>query len=452
MFAYRRNLVRARKAFTVTIALGLLIALPNAASAQKNKNAKPAQTAPAKPDDKRVSFDTSKIVWPNPPAIARIQWKSQFTGEKIDPAAFKKGANAKQKQKWMDRLAGAKTQAEQQLDIPFQLLRPFGIAVDSKGKIYVADQSVGAVFIFNTENTDVQMIRNKHEASFGLIYGLAIDDNDRLFVSDLGMRHVAVFDAKHKEETSFGSGVLGRPGGIAIDTENRFLYVVDTENDVVAVFDADSFKLLRKIGTPGKKHTLTAPGTFSLPSNVAVDKDGNVFVTDTFNDRVEIFDADGNFVSTFGKNGDGPGSFERPKGIAVDPDGHIWVVDSAQDRVQVFDQSGRLLIYFGEHGEWPGMFMQANDIAIDKQNRVFVSEQYLGRVQMFRYVTDAEANEKRKEKELLTGKADASTEAPKKDAVPVAANVAAPATARDTTAAAPGTTAPPAPAKPPTKP
>ena len=45
------------------------------------------------------------------------------------------------------------------------------------------------------------------------------------------------------------------------------------------------------------------------------------------------------------------------------------------------------------------MFMQANDIAIDKQNRVFVSEQYLGRVQMFRYVTDAEADEKRKEKE-----------------------------------------------------
>jgi DNA-binding beta-propeller fold protein YncE len=453
MFAYRQKLARTAKALAVTIALfGLLSALPNATYAQKNKNATSTQTAPAKGDDKRVSFDTSKIVWPNPPAIARIQWKSQFTGEKIDPAAFKKGANTKQKQKWMDRLAGTKTQAEQQLDIPFQLLRPFGIAVDSKGKIYVADQSVGAVFIFNTENTDVQMIRNKHEASFGLIYGLAIDDNDRLFVTDLAMRHVAVFDAKHKEETSFGAGVLGRPGGIAIDTENRFLYVVDTENDVVAVFDADTFKLLRKIGTPGKKHTLTAPGTFSLPSNVAVDKDGNVFVTDTFNDRVEIFDADGNFISTFGKAGDGPGYFERPKGIAVDPDGHIWVVDSTQDRVQVFDQSGRLLIYFGEHGEWPGMFMQANDIAIDKQNRVFVSEQYLGRVQMFRYVTDAEAEEKRKERDLLQGKTDTASQAPKKDAVPVAANVATPATAKETTAAAPSTTAAPTQTKPASKP
>ena len=120
-----------------------------------------------------------------------------------------------------------------------------------------------------------------------------------------------------------------------------------TQNDVVDVFDADSFKLLRKIGTPGKKHTLTAPGTFSLPMGVAVDHDGNVYVTDTFNNRVEIFDADGGFISTFGKNGDGPQDFERPKGIAVDGDGHIWVADSAQDRVKVFNQDGRLLIYFG---------------------------------------------------------------------------------------------------------
>ena len=333
MFAYRLNSVGSWKVTAGLVAL-LMLALASSAPAQSNKNKKATstQTATAKPDDKRVAFDLSKIVWPNPPAIARIKWKAQFTGEKIDPAAAKKAAE-KPKQKWMDRLAGNKTQSEKEADIPFQLLRPFGIAVDSKGNIYVADQSVGAVFIFNAENSNVQMIRNKHEASFGLIYGLAMDDNDRLFVTDLKMRHVAVFDSKHKEETTFGANVLGRPGGVAVDTENRLLYVADTENDVVAVFDADTFKLLRRIGTPGKKHTLTEPGTFSLPSNVAVDKEGNVYVTDTFNDRVEIFDADGGFIRTFGSAGDGPGHFQRPKGIAIDPDGHIWVVDAAQDRV-----------------------------------------------------------------------------------------------------------------------
>ena len=89
--------------------------------------------------------------------------------------------------------------------------------------------------------------------------------------------------------------------------------------------------------------------------------------------------------------------FDRPKGIAVDCDGHIWVVDSAQDRVKVFDRTGQLLIYFGGSGEYPGQFAAAYGIAIDKNNRVITSEQFPGRVQVFRYVTDAEAEQARKE-------------------------------------------------------
>ena len=394
-------------ALLVALAAAALV-LPASASDKKNRNAAPPAHNVPKLDDKKVSFDLSKIVWPGPPAIARIRWVKQFTGEKIDTTAANKTA---QKQKWMDRLAGTKTETEKQADIPFQLLRPFGITSDSMGRVYVADQSVGAIFIFNPETSDVEMIKNGHNASFGLLYGLAMDDNDRLFATDLSKRHVAVFDAKHNEETTFGSGILALPGGIAVDSENRFIYVVDTGNDVVDVFDADSFKLLRHIGTPGKKHTLSEPGTFSLPSSVAVDKEGNVYVTDALNCRVEIFDADGNFISMFGKEGDAAGTFQRPKGIAIDADGHIWVVDGVQDRVKVFDKDGRLLVYFGQHGEWPGMFMQANMIGIDKDNRVFVSEQFYGRVQVFRYVTDAEAEELRKEH--ATGKTAAPTDEPK---------------------------------------
>ncbi len=253
-----------------------------------------------------------------------------------------------------------------------------------------------AIFIFNGETKAVELIRNDHEARFGLINGLAVDDNDRLFVSDGKLRQILVFNVKHQQESTFGADVLVRPGGIAIDRENRLLYVVDTENDQVIVFDADSFKVLRRIGVSGKKHTLTAPGTFSLPTNIAVDNEGDVYVTDTLNNRVEIFDADGNFISMFGKHGDGPGCFARPKGVAVDSDGHIWVVDKYQDRVQVFDREGRLLIYIGGHGGYPGQFADAYGNAIAKDNRVIVSEQYPGRLQIFRYVTDAEAEEARK--------------------------------------------------------
>ena len=154
---------------------------------------------------------------------------------------------------------------------------------------------------------------------------------------------------------------------MAIDRENRFVYVADAGNDVVDVFDADSFKLLRQIGKPSRKHDQTDPGTFSLPEAVAVDKEGNVYVTDTFNNRVEIFDADGDFISTFGKNGDGPADLERPKGIAIDCDGHIWVVDAAQNLVKVFNKQGRLLIYFGGEGNYPGQFMGPLGIAIDQR-------------------------------------------------------------------------------------
>lgn len=376
----------------------LLVAfIAGPASAQGvRKKKSTSQSTPKLGDERTVAyFDIKKIVWPNPPAVARIKFMDLFTGEPVDHT--KDEGKKKPKRSWMDRLAGAVPGDQMDVSkLPFQLIRTYGLAVDSKGLIYAADQGVGAIFIFDPANkTAVQMIRNGREAHFGLINGLAMDDNDRLFVSDDKLNRVMVLNAKHEPEASIADGLLN-PGGLAIDTENRLLYVVDTGNDVVRVYDADSLKPVRVLGTPGKKHTLTDPGTFSLPTNVAVDSEGDVYITDTFNNRVQIFDGDGSFVSMFGKQGDGAGQFERPKGIAVDSDRHIWVVDAAQDRVKVFDREGRLLIYFGEHGEYPGRFMGAYGIAIDKQNRVLVSETFPGRVQMFRYVTDAEAEQARK--------------------------------------------------------
>jgi streptogramin lyase len=117
------------------------------------------------------------------------------------------------------------------------------------------------------------------------------------------------------------------------------------------------------------------------------------------NYRVEMFDADGNFVSWFGKHCDGPGCFAHPKGIAVDSDGHIWVADSMLELLQVFDKEGQLLAFLGGHGHYPGQFEALTNVFVDKQDRVFTSEQYPGRVQMFRYVSDEEAAKLKKEKE-----------------------------------------------------
>src|SRR5579871_1461006 len=157
----------------------------------------------------------------------------------------------------MDRMAGGETQAQQMADKPlFALWTPYGLAVDSKGDLYVADGKVGAVFIFNTETKEMKMIKHGVQARFGDIIGLAIDDSDRLFVSDTKLHRILVFDKNHKVEGSISDGILD-PGGMVVDNENRFLYVADAAQDIVLVYDADKLNLIRKIGTPGKQHTLT---------------------------------------------------------------------------------------------------------------------------------------------------------------------------------------------------
>ena len=337
MFKLRAKTTSVRMAAVVLLfAWGLTLASPVALRASDKKKKNVTTTTPKAPEKPQ---DLSKLVWPEPPNIPRVRYTSYFAGMKFDKDTDNQQGK-KAKQSWMDRLAGAQSQDEKitMKNFPFQLLGPYGMSVDSKGRLYVADQKVGAIFVFNTETKDTELIRNGFEAHFGLINSVVVDDDDRIFVSDGKLGKVLVFNAKHQVQDQIKG--LVDPVGMAIDKENRLLYVVDTQQDQVFVYDADTLKLIRKIGTTGKKHTLTGPGDFALPTDVAVDKDGNIYVTDTLNWRVEIFDAEGKFISQFGKHCDAIGCFERPKGIAVDGDGHIWVVDTGLSLVQAYDRDG----------------------------------------------------------------------------------------------------------------
>jgi sugar lactone lactonase YvrE len=415
MSTIQSNLNRSAQGF---LALLVLLSLGLGSPAFGGDKKKKKDAGPPKPPP---VVDYSNIVWPNPPAIARIKYTTWYAAEKISQVEKPKT----KKDSWMDRLAGTQSTTDSPKML-FQLGEPYGLAVDSKGNVYTADQKVGAVFIFNTETRDVELIKNKVHGHFVRIIGLAMDDNDRLFVSDPGLSHVMVFNAKHEPEDVITDGLVS-PGGLALDIENRLLYVADVDQDQVLVYDADTLKLKRRIGTGGQKHALTTPGDFARPGGLAVDRDGNLYVADTLNNRIEIFDGDGKFISTFGKAGDGPGYFARPKGIAIDSDDHIWVTDGMQDRVQVFNQQAQLLISFGGHGLLPGMFQGITGITIDKQNRVFTTEIFPGRLQQFRYVTDAEAEQARKEKEAAREKrAGASGKDSNQEVVPIA-NPTAPA-------------------------
>ncbi len=368
----------------------LCLAEPTALYAEKKK--KKTEEAPQQASILE-RMDYSKLVWPNPPAPTRLKYLNYFCCDKYVPEPEKK------KSSWMDRMAGGETAEQKRADKPlFALWTPYGLAVDSKGNIYVADGKVGAIFIFNAETKDLKMIKNGVHARFGDIIGLAIDDSDRLFVSDTKLHHILVFDKDRKIEGSISEGVVD-PGGMAIDNENRFLYVADAALDQVLVYDADKLNLIRRIGTAGRKHTLTEPGQFSVPTNVAVDADANLYVTDMYNNRIEVFDAEGNFIRAWGKQGDRPGTFSRPKGIAIDSDGHVWVTDAVQDILQCYTADGKFLMWMGGHGLFPGQFRALAGLYIDKNNRIFTSEQYPGRVQMFRYFTDDEARAQIKERQ-----------------------------------------------------
>lgn len=395
MFRFRSNSSRSCCRQLAVAALAALLLSPCAFAGKKKAGSSSPQPAAAP----KPQIDLSKLEWPAPPDIPRVHYTAYFAGAKLDTTPL--ADQPKKKQSWMDRLAGVQdpNNKAHYKTIPFQLIGPYGMATDSKGNLYVADQRVGGVFIFNTETRDVlDIIGNQKDASFGLVNDVAVDDDDRIFISDGKLRHVLVFDKNHKVVDQIKEGLID-PVGLAIDTENRQLYVVDTQADQVVVYDVDTFKEKRRIGTGGKNHTLNTPGDFALPSFVALDQDWNVYVSDTMNYRIEIFDADGNYISQIGKHCDGPGCFAHPKGVAIDSDGHIWVADPMLDLLQAFNREGQLLGIVGGHGTNLGQFSSLDGVHIDKNNRIFTSEQFPGRVQEFRYVTDAEAEQLKKEKE-----------------------------------------------------
>ena len=379
------------KPITIWLAMAaVVLAMAPGAYAKKKKQEEPTAARKTVKID-HSQLDTSNLVWPLPPDVPRIKFLREIYGEDRPPVPA--GEAKKKKQGWMDRVAGMQTTDNGSFKKEYLhiLGRPYGIGVDSRNRVYVADSFVSAVFVFDLEKKETKLLRNGVEAKFGTIIGLTVDNADRIFVVDALMHRVAVLNPDWKLEKYFGDDSLQHPGGIAIDEENRFLYVVDTGAQRVAVFNADDFEFLRNLGGPPKAIGDDDPSTFSKPSNVAVDKEGNVYVSDTMNNRVQIFDADGKFISKFGKAGDGPGDFARPKGICIDSDGHIWVADAFTNRIQIFDREGHLLAFFGTGGDLPGQFGVPSGVYVDKQNRAFVTDQLQGRLQVFRYFTDAEA-------------------------------------------------------------
>jgi DNA-binding beta-propeller fold protein YncE len=136
----------------------------------------------------------------------------------------------------------------------------------------------------------------------------------------------------------------GKPTGLGIGPDGR-VYAADTHYSRVMIFEPDG-RLVGQFGTRGE-----APGQFLLPTDVAVDEEGFIYVAEYGgNDRISKFGPDLECQFSFGRPGAGPGEFQRPESLLLDEDGTLWVADACNHRICRFTRDGEFLGAFGESG------------------------------------------------------------------------------------------------------
>jgi DNA-binding beta-propeller fold protein YncE len=226
---------------------------------------------------------------------------------------------------------------------PRGLQRPYGVAM-LEGKLYVADSKAPGLVIFDLAQRRLKVVSGSGQGRMRRPVNVTIDADGTKFVTDTARDQVLVFDRDDKFITAFGSDGQFKPVDTAIADER--LYVSDIKHHEVHVLDKRSGKPLFKFGKAG-----SGPGELFHPTNLAIGPQGDVFVVETGNFRVQRFTPQGQPVRTYGSVGTGPGKFARPKGIAFDRVGRMYVGDAAFQNVQIFDREGRVLMSFGSPGE-----------------------------------------------------------------------------------------------------
>lgn len=306
------------------------------------------------------------IVWPPPPQTPRIRFL--YTIATPEDVGHGEGI--------LSRIWGFVRGPEE-----VSIRKPMGVVADTQGRMYVADPADKRIHRFDRQQKEYESFDGSGEKMWKKPMGVAVDGQDRLYVVDSGWRRVFVLSPEGQPLATLGDGELERPTSVAVDAERQRVYVTDTPEHDVKVFDKESGRLIQTVGGRGNQ-----PGAFNFPSYLSVGQAGDLYVTDSLNGRVQVFDKEGRFLRVVGNFGDGSGDFSAPKGSAVDSEGHLYVADAAFDKVQVFDQRGRLLLFFGTSGQGRGEFWMPTGLFIDGKDRIYVADSYNNRIQVFQFL------------------------------------------------------------------
>ena len=274
-----------------------------------------------------------------------------------------------------------------------QLDDPTGVAVDSKGDVWVADTENNRVEEFSPSGEYLSQFGSEGtgDGQFRGPAGIAIGPNDNLWVADSENNRVEEFSSEGKYITQFGSsgsgnGQFTEPSGVAV-APNGDIWIADSRKYRIEEFSS-------------KGEYLTEVGPLYHPQGVAVDASGNVWVVDTRNNRVEELSASGAFIRVFGwgvKDGQAhaetcnteclagiagseEGQLDEPTGISVDAYGDLWVVDSGNNRVEEFTATGEYMTQFGSGSSDTDQFDSPWGIAIAGRS-AYVADSWNDRVQ-----------------------------------------------------------------------
>ncbi len=242
------------------------------------------------------------------------------------------------------------------------IVKAYGGAI-YQGKLYICDVGRRRIAVIDPVNNTFEFL--ELDTRLATPFNITIDADDGLkYITDPESGVIFIYNDADELVRIMGMELDISPRDVCIN--NNALIMTDSKNCQVVVLDKTTGELLQTFGRKAEFaiEDNYAPDEFGIISDLEVDSQGNIYVTDLLRSQVIKFDPSGRFIRTYSGPGSTLAHLLRPKGIAIDRADRIWVADSGPaEAVKIYDQEGQLLMFFGLHGKEPGqMFMPANVI------------------------------------------------------------------------------------------